>query len=120
MSALPHNLREAADAVRTATNPFEFARAVASHAEALMPRVPSLEGQHYRSFPDYSGFTEFEVYRARDGWHWSAVDDDGCHRGFCEGPFATDAEAYANATGEEIEEEEEEDLADPVAQGGTP
>ncbi len=75
-------------------------------AQTMVPDAIPYEHTSFtysRCEPDYSGWTAFEVYRLASGWHWTAVDDDGGHRSFAYGPFDTDEEAYANATGEEVE-----------------
>ena len=47
-----------------------------------------------RGEPDYNGWTDFETFTHNGHWWWSACDDFGDHKGFREGPFKTEDEAY--------------------------
>lgn len=60
--------------------------------------MPVLSTNTYsRPAPDYNGWDAFETFFQNNAWWWSACDDNGDHKGFREGPFDTEAEAYAHA-----------------------
>jgi hypothetical protein len=79
---------------REATNPFQFTRALADQAEALMPpRAPVLTYEvHDRGDPDYNGYSLYSVYRSTRGWYWQPHDGDG-EVGFAVGPFKSAGDA---------------------------
>lgn len=50
-----------------------------------------------RDEPDYNGWSEFETFRHGNAWFWSACDEHGDHKGYREGPFASEEDAYLAA-----------------------
>lgn len=57
--------------------------------------------RYSRAEPDYNGWDEFETFEFNGRWYWSACDQYGDHKGFREGPFKNEAEAYADAIKQE-------------------